>query len=116
MLKTATVICAKCNRTGKLFGIRTEKKSSGWMFTWAFPLSQESAANEGYDKTIINDSIGTDSTYPGCPYCKTKRFIQCECGKIMCYDGESPQITCKFCGMTGTVTSGPWSAVSGGGY
>ena len=48
--------------------------------------------------------------------CKTKKFIQCECGKIMCYDGESSQIKCKFCGMTGTVTSGPWSAVSGGGY
>ena len=57
MLKTATVICAKCNRTGKLFGIRTEKKNTGWMFTWAFPLSQESAANEGYDKTIINNSF-----------------------------------------------------------
>lgn len=116
MLKTATVICAKCNRNGKLFGIRTEKKNTGWAFTWSFPMTQERAANEGYDKTIINDSISTDSMYPGCPYCKTKGFIQCECGKIMCFDKDATHVTCKFCGMTGTVTSGPWGAVSGGGY
>lgn len=116
MLKTATVICAKCNKTGKLFGIRTEKRNTGWAFTWAFPMTQENAANEGYDKTIINDSIDTDSSYPGCPYCKTKGFIQCDCGKIMCFDNESKQVTCRFCGNTGTVVSDPWSAVSGGGY
>lgn len=116
MLKIATVICAKCNRNGKLFGIRTEKKNKGWTFTWAFPMSPESIVSEGYDKTIINDSIETDSSYPGCPYCKSKSFVRCGCGKINCYDGESAQIICKFCGEKGTVTSGPWGVVYGGGY
>lgn len=116
MLKIATVVCAKCNKTGKLFGIRTEKKSSGWTFTWAFPLLEDKALSEGYDRTIINDNIDTSNEYPGCPYCKTKGFIQCGCGKIMCFDGDATQIICKFCGMTGTVTSGPWGVVSGGGY
>lgn len=115
MLKTATVICAKCHKTGKLFGIRTEKKSSGWAFTWAFPMTEESAKSEGYDETVIDEAIDTDENYPGCPYCKAKRFIQCDCGKISCFNDDK-KFTCKFCGLQGEVTTGEWDAVFGGGY
>ena len=117
MKKTATVICAKCAKKNKVFGIRTEKRTQQWYFTWAFAMSQESAKNEGYDKTIVPGNIAIDVTYPGCPYCKTKGFIQCSsCNKISCYDGESKRFTCGFCGASGEVVHEAWNSVTGGGF
>ena len=46
MKKEASVILAKCAQD-KLYGIRIEKRATGWVRTGAFKLKEETAAKEG---------------------------------------------------------------------
>lgn len=118
MKKTAVVICSRCGGNKKLYGVRAEKKSKIWHFTWAFKLGEEVAKREGFTSTNINGAdTETDEEYPGCPYCGNTGFVHCgECGELTCYDGED-WFTCAHCGNSGSVTAG-WEGVklSGGGH
>ena len=94
----ATIILAKCGKTGLSYGMRVQKMEDGdWWRTWAFPIKERQAKNEGYDKSRIRGNLCATSEYPGCPYCRAMSFVVCDCGKISCWQGER-QMKCHWCG------------------
>lgn len=97
----ATVILQKCSHTNKLFGIRVQEMEDGeWYRTWAFPIDESRARQEGYQNTHIMSRLPATGDYPGCPYCSSQGFFyDCNCGRISCYHGES-QLTCPWCNET----------------
>lgn len=113
----AAVILAKCSNSKRIYGIRTQKMPDGdWWRTWAFPLDENRAKSEGYDETKAQGNLYHTEEYPGCPYCGTKGFVQCnQCQKISCWHGET-RMTCPWCGndMDNIVSSTEKFNVSGG--
>lgn len=99
----AAIGVSKCSRNKKTFGIRFEKRRGHWVYNWAFPLSERSIKNEGYSDVKMSGGIAQDEEYPGCPYCKTKSFYVCQCGKFNCWDGEQRVVTCGWCGIRGEL-------------
>lgn len=97
----ATVILQKCTKTKKMFGVRIQEMEDGeWYRTWAFPIDEGRAAQEGYQNTQIKSFLPAVADYPGCPYCgSTNFFYDCNCGKISCYYGDSTH-TCPWCNNT----------------
>lgn len=116
MKKEASVILAKCDNK-QLYGIRIEKRAGDWMRTWAFPLSEENAEKEGFDKSSFTGYFLTDEEYPGCPYCGARKCFVCgNCGKISCYDG-SDKVVCNWCGQSmKTSREAGTMDVTGGGF
>jgi hypothetical protein len=99
----AEVILMKCPETGKIYGVRTEERDGDWVRTWAFKISERTAANEGFDKAVIRGNLYADDEYNGCPYCKAVTFVQCgRCGKLSCWNSEE-KMTCGWCGLTGNT-------------
>ena len=95
----AAVVLAKCPKSRQIYGMRTQKMSDGdWWRTWAFPIDERRASQEGYDATQVFSGMGCTEEYPGCPYCGATGFVQCyRCGKLSCYNGEA-SLTCLWCG------------------
>ena len=116
----ATIVMAKCSKTKKLFGMRVEQRGNDWIRTWAFPLDEEKARNEGFDKNKLSIS-GVDNDYPGCPHCGDGGFTKCTCSKIGCSgatvtnEGKMSYI-CPWCGKNISVTMSNSIDASGGGY
>jgi len=116
----ATVVLAKCSKTKKCFGIRVEKRGNSWDRTWAFPIDESAAKNEGFYANKVSLSR-TDSEYPGCPHCGDGGYARCSCEKIGCM-GEVEKkdnkmfYTCPWCGKTGEMEFSDSIDVSGGGY
>lgn len=104
----ARIALCKCKEGKKTYGVRFEKISSGWKYTWAFPVKEASAKREGYDETKIVGNIAPTSDYPGCPFCGTKHFVICVCGKLNCNNGTgaSSHFTCNWCGVSGVLDGG----------
>ena len=95
----------KCHQTGKTFGIRVEKTSSGnWKQTWAFPIKENSAQREGYSSSqIIGNFEVPDDEYLGCPYCGSLGWVHCgDCGKLTDSTGTT-YFKCGWCGVEGEV-------------
>lgn len=116
MKKTAIVITPICPLSHGVYGVRLELRGNTWFRTWAFPMKPDTADREGFKSKTDLSNMGTDSTFQGCPYCKSKALIHCDgCGKIYCYKGEK-KTTCPSCGSTGEVYQGGWNAIQGGGY
>ena len=102
--KEAVIVLSKCGEVHKTFGIRAEKaESNRWLFTWAFPIRDDSAKREGYDKSTISGNIEYTAEYPGCPYCSQKYFTVCSCGHICCTILRNGIFTCEWCGAQGTI-------------
>ena len=112
----AAVILTKCPKTRQTFGTRIQKMSNGdWLRTWAFPVDDKRANHEGYDQETAQGSLSCTEEFPGCPYCGTKGFVQCNrCGRLTCWNHET-RLTCTWCGIDidHIVTSETFS-VSGG--
>lgn len=98
----ATVIISKCSKSQKIYGIRVERRKNDWYRTWAFKINEKSAEREGFNKTTINGKFIASADYNGCPYCKSREFIKCGCGKISCWNGEK-MIKCIWCGTRGEI-------------
>jgi hypothetical protein len=120
----ATVILARCSKTKKLFGIRVEKREKQWYMTWAFPIDEEKAKHEGFNKNKVNLG-GVDDNYPGCPYCGDEGFGQCgSCEKNGCLGclgssetkSKKSLYTCPWCGNTCEMEFSDSINASGGGY
>jgi len=114
----ATVILCKCTKQNT-FGIRMESRHNDWYRTWAFKMDEKTAKREGFDKTIIRGSMPIDEKYPGCPYCGTYSFFQCQCGKLNCFTGnnveeKSWEVTCNWCGKKLSVKTAHSFEVKGG--
>lgn len=114
--KDAFAIMAVCEETKQPFGITVDKISQRqYKFVWAFKIDKEKAHREGYDTQTVTGSVTLDDNYPGCPYCGSKQFYICSCGKIVCYHGQRTA-TCPSCGRTGELTSVNEIDLRGGGY
>lgn len=112
----ANVILAKCRTDRQMYGIRVEERGGDWIRTWAFPIKEELAVQEGFDKVNINGSFTATEDYPGCPYCGTRNFFVCgRCGKLNCWSGEE-FTTCRWCGNSAETRSADTLTVTGGGY
>lgn len=113
----ATVVACKCRKSKKTYGIRVEKKENTWCMTWAFPISDKSASNEGYDKVEVKGNIRIEPEYPGCPYCKASGWISCgRCNKLTCWDNSERESVCEWCGNRGIVEAAEHFDLSGSGY
>jgi len=99
----ATVIVAQCGKMHKTYGIRVERRKNEWYKTWAFKINKKSAEHEGFDKTAISGKFIASEDYNGCPYCHSREFIKCGCGKISCWNGET-MIKCVWCGVNGEIS------------
>jgi len=116
----ATVVLAKCSKKKQCFGIRVEKRGGQWIRTWAFPIDERAAKNEGFAANKVSVG-GADDEFPGCPHCKDGGFTLCTCGKIGCSgglikEGKNATYTCPWCGQTGEVEMKETIDVSSGGY
>ena len=100
----ATVALCKCGETHKIYGVRFEKTADKqWKYAWAFPMKESAAKREGYDTTTITGIIAPDAEYPGCPYCGSKYFVICSCGKLNCNITTGKTFTCNWCGKIGVL-------------
>lgn len=115
--REATVLVAKCKETNKPFGIRVEKKEDEkWHETWAFKIAEEAARREKYKEIKIAEGVfQLDPEFPGCPYCGSKRWFICSCGKIMCWNGE-PELVCAWCNKKVEIKTATKIDVSGDGF
>lgn len=105
-MKEAAIALCKCKESHKVYGVRFEKVSSKrWKYTWAFKIKESSAQREGYDGTEIDGTIEPASDYPGCPYCGSKYFVICQCGKLNCNTSDGKTFKCEWCGLEGTLAS-----------
>lgn len=101
----ALAVMAVCPEAKKYYGITVDYLRKGaYKFVWAFKIDKDKAKREGYDSQRVHGSVELDSEYPGCPYCKSKQFIFCSCGAVMCWHGQRV-VTCPSCGQTGEVSS-----------
>ncbi len=99
----ARIGLCKCREGKRMYGIRFEKKERGWKMTWAFPIKESVAKREGYGDTKIVGDIEVPEEYPGCPYCGSKYFVVCGCGKLTCNNFPMGQFKCEWCGAAGTL-------------
>lgn len=112
----AFAIMAVCEESKKPFGITVDYIGPRhYKFVWAFKIDKDKAHREGYDEHSVTGSVELDSDYPGCPYCGSKQFYICACGKIVCYHGERV-VTCLSCGQSGEITTVSEINLKGGGY
>jgi hypothetical protein len=114
----ASVVLARCPKTKKLYGMRAEQRGKDWVRTWAFPIDEQNAKNEGFTANKVSGSLNAVDDYPGCPYCGNSGFVLCSCGKIGCWVGgnEANTYTCPWCGQTCGVETADNFDVKGGGY
>lgn len=119
-MKQVVILCARCAKNKKMFGVTTEKREGAWHFVWAFKLREDVARREKFDSSKIDGGATcTDEKYPGCPYCGARGFIHCgSCGGICCFTGEENRFTCPHCGNSGEVAHEGWDGISlsGGGF
>ena len=100
----AAVVPCKCPKHHRLFGVRFEKMNDVWMYTWAFEMKESSEYRNGYNPNVIKGNIMPTNDYPGCPYCGSKGFVICQCGKLSCHPSKAGMFTCEWCGNTGMLT------------
>ena len=109
------VAVCKCKSGKRSYGVRFEKMSGIWTYTWAFPLKETDAKREGYDTTTIDGMIEMLPGYPGCPYCGAQAFIVCgACGKLGCKNIESGVFTCDWCGESGEIIAYDGAGIKSG--
>ena len=96
----AVIVLCKCPTNHKTFGMRAEKiGNSHWNINWAFPIKDDAAKREGYDKSTIGGIIEYDALYPGCPYCSGSNFVLCgRCAHLCCNTFDNGLFTCEWCG------------------
>lgn len=100
----AVIVPAKCQRTGKMYGMRAEAQADGWHLTWAFELPEDVASREHFGESKISGRIMIDAEYPGCPYCGGRGFVHCgQCGKLSCWDESDMKFKCHHCGYSGMI-------------
>lgn len=80
--ESAFAIMGMCENERKPFGITVDKRGNAYAFCWAFKMSKEQAAREGYDKTHVRGAIVYDDDFNGCPYCGSKGFYICNSGLL----------------------------------
>lgn len=112
----AFAVISYCPEAKKTYGISVDPIAKmRFRFVWAFKIGAEQAHREGYDSKTVTGSVELDNSFPGCPYCKSKQFLFCTCGAVMCWHGQSV-VTCPKCGLTGEVSTVTNVNLKGGGF
>ncbi len=94
----------RCSNRRSLFGVRIEEKGRNQWFTdWAFPINEKTAKKEKYGEQVVTGSFQTDESYPGCPFCGSRSFFLCGCGKLACWDGDKNGVKCPWCNNEGRI-------------
>lgn len=105
-MRVVIALC-KCNSSKSLYGIRFEQIDfNSWEYTWAFPIKESAAKQEGFDKTTIKGTLIEGDEYPGCPFCNAIGFFLCSCGHLNCWNSKKKRVTCSWCGETGELSNG----------
>lgn len=119
LTEEAFVTMGVCSQSKQPFGItvdRADTRHKEYVFVWAFKINAEQAHREGYDTKTVHGSVVIDNEYPGCPYCKEKRFYTCgRCNSIVCWHGER-EVTCPKCGASGVLEEAATIDLKGGAY
>ena len=98
------IVLGRCSRRGDLHGMRFEETDRGhWQADWAFPVREQTAHRERFDRSDITGSFSFALGYPGCPGCGAFSYFRCCCGKVACWDGRSERVTCPWCRQTSTL-------------
>ena len=101
-LKVA-IVKARCSRTTRSFGIRFDQSAASWLANWSFPFGDENVNRPESEAIHVDGHFAIGASYPGCPDCKAASFFRCGCGKVGCWDGKSPTVTCPWCNQFGTL-------------
>jgi hypothetical protein len=114
----AQVVLSRCQKSGKLYGIRVEERNGDWVQTWAFKIDENKAKHEKFDSNRITGSMKEDPGFPGCPYCGKRAFFVCSCGKLNCHPGERGEDSgdCRWCGKTVSLKTAESFDIDGGSY
>lgn len=113
------IVPAKCQHTGKMYGIRSERRDDGWHMNWAFELSEEEVERENFEEESISGQVVIDPEYPGCPYCGGNGFVRCgKCGKLSCWGEEGALFSCQHCGHTSKIgmSTNKFDDIKAGGF
>lgn len=110
------IVVARCSAHKQLLGIRfQETDPNRWEADWAFPLKENTARRQGYDRGEIAGRFVFAGGYPGCPYCRAPSIFKCgRCGKVACWDGVQRTVVCPWCG-NGATLSGTIESMAAGG-
>ncbi len=100
---TVAIVRARCSKTKAGFGIRIDQSAANLAARWAFPLNQENGVHNQSETIYFDGQFTIGNGYPGCPECKAASFFRCGCGKVGCWDGESPTVKCPWCDQVGTL-------------
>ena len=112
----ARIALCKCKESKKIYGVRFEREGTGWKYTWAFPVKEDTARREGYESTILTGDLQIDNNYNGCPYCGAKYFVVCSnCQKLNCNIGDPTRFKCEWCGATGELQDYDGAGIASGG-
>ena len=116
--KDMMVVMATCYRAKRPWGITIEKKGRHCEFQWAFPLAQDKARREGFDRNSFSGEVQFAGEYPGCPYCGSTGFFQCgKCNAVTCLPEDAgSKVTRPACGTPLTLETGRDFDFKGGGY
>jgi LSD1 subclass zinc finger protein len=100
------VVCAKCCKTGALWGIRFEEfQPRAWTATWAFPIRADVAAREGYDRSSLSGQFLLGEDYPGCVGCLNRTFVLCgSCRRLGCAAEGARRFQCPWCRNAGEIS------------
>lgn len=111
----AVIVLCKCGKHHRTYGIRTEKRGiDKWAYTWAFPIKENVAKREGYDKTSIKGDVIFTDEFPGCPYCGGYKLTVCSCGHLNCTVLKKGVFTCEWCGAQGTISDYTGESIKAG--
>lgn len=111
------VLTGMCSNTKKLYLIKYAKhlsdmdidafkelglKVSDYKLVGAYPIDKETYDSLSDGKSNRNINTTSLRGVPTCPCCGNQLgVVICECGNIMCSDGETT--SCPWCGMEGTL-------------
>ena len=89
-----------CSTTGKNYVLRLDRlrEEKVWHMAYAFPFhdSLRGGSTIASNNEVI--TFGEDApSYDGCPYCKAKSIIFCDCGTRFCAKSIGTQVTCPGC-------------------
>jgi hypothetical protein len=92
------IVLGRCRTSRQMFGMRYEEQSRGvWAADWAFPVKEQTAKRERFDRSEIRGKLEFAKEYPGCPSCGSAGAFKCSCGKVGCWDTESKRVKCPWC-------------------
>lgn len=69
------------------------------------PQGGKPAPSQSPQAQVKFSAPSISQVYPGCPYCGRKHYAECGgCKHYFCWDGESKDFMCPWCGTCSTIS------------